>query len=51
MLAQRGTTHFRLYLGEFATKFENILEHESGVLMGLFYEKQPEVEKLVTLSL
>jgi hypothetical protein len=21
---------YRLYLGEFATKFENILEHESG---------------------
>jgi hypothetical protein len=24
----RGTTHIRLYLGAFATKFENILKHE-----------------------
>jgi hypothetical protein len=32
-------THIRSYLGEFATKFENILEHESGAQMGLFDEK------------
>jgi hypothetical protein len=29
--AKRGTTHFREYLREFVTKFENILKHESGV--------------------
>jgi hypothetical protein len=43
--------HIRLYFGEFVKKFENILEHEPGTLMGLLDEKKPEVENLVTLSL
>jgi hypothetical protein len=40
MPAYRGTTHFRLNFGEFATKFENIGEHESVASMGLFDEKK-----------
>jgi hypothetical protein len=38
------TTHICLYLGEFATKFANILEHESGALMGLFDEKKQRLK-------
>jgi hypothetical protein len=34
-----GSTHCRLYVGEFVTKFENILENESGAKLGLFDEK------------
>jgi hypothetical protein len=41
------TTHICLYLGKFATKFENISEHESGTWKELFGEKKPEVENLV----
>jgi hypothetical protein len=51
MPAYRGTTHFLLNFGEFATKFENIGEHESVASVGLFDEKKTEVENLVTLSL
>jgi hypothetical protein len=44
--------HIFVYcLGEFATKFENILGHESGAQIELFDEKKPEVENLVTLPL
>jgi hypothetical protein len=34
--AQRGTTHIRVFLGEFATIFENIVGHESGSYIWLF---------------
>jgi hypothetical protein len=50
-LAKRGTTHILLFLGEFATIFENILEHESGIWMGLFDEKTRGKQSSDTVSL
>jgi hypothetical protein len=45
-LAQHWTTNIHLYLGEFATIFENILEHESGTKMGLFEIKKKHRPKI-----
>ncbi len=46
----RGTTFEFEYLCEFETEFENNLESDSGVHMGLIHEKT-EAKNLVLLSL
>jgi hypothetical protein len=50
MIPHGNTFEFE-YLDEFEIEIKNILEHESGALMGLIHEKKPEAKNLVLLYL